>query len=74
MLHQSSGTGAPREPSDLERPCQPAHAALVKNLFSGVTRDELRALHDQLGQLKDSLNHGKNTNNTNITKSGAAGA
>ncbi len=52
----------------------PAHAALVKNLFSGVTRDELRALHDQLGQLKDSLNHGKNTNNTNITKSGAAGA
>ena len=34
----------------------PAHAALVKSLFGGVTRAQLSALHDLLGQVKDSLN------------------
>jgi DNA-binding MarR family transcriptional regulator len=39
----------------------PAHAALVKALFEGVSRKELDALHDLLGQLKDSLNDSNNT-------------
>lgn len=34
----------------------PAHAALVKEHFAGLSRDELIALHDLLGHLKDSLN------------------
>ena len=38
----------------------PAHAALVKEHFAGVTREQLSALHDMLGQLKDSLNDSNN--------------
>ncbi len=38
----------------------PAHAALVKAHFSGVKREQLTALHDMLGQLKDSLNDSNN--------------
>jgi DNA-binding MarR family transcriptional regulator len=33
----------------------PAHAALVKAHFAGVSRDQLAALHDLLGQLKNSV-------------------